>query len=159
MAWVLDQTAPDHREELARSVSPLYRETFFGVWTTLVRERGETAERQAWERCGRAFAARFRTGDDAEEFRRAVAVELVLSWKHADHPEAKEGIARALRAAGVHPVGVPGEETTFVGRRHRALGPVFPGDPVRVREPGWSLAEADGERLLEKAVVEPVSPT
>jgi len=158
LAWLLEITPPGEREDLVRKASPLYQEALFAAWTTLVRERGEAEERHAWERCGRGLAARFRTGDDAEEFRRALAGELVLGWKRASHPEAREEIARALRAAGVRAVGEAGQRTTFSGRWHVSSAAVFPGDPVVVRESGWCLADAGGDLVLEKAVVEAEAP-
>ncbi len=95
-------------------------------------------------------------GSAEAAFKRELTHELVISWKYAENTEAKKGIARALLNTGVTQIGEPGTKTDFVGRYHRSEEALFPGDPVRILEPGWLIHDGVGEYLLEKALVEPV---
>ncbi len=88
-------------------------------------------------------------------YKRELTHELVISWKYAENAEAKDGIARALLNTGATQLGEANQETEFVGRYHQCAQPLFPGDRVRILQPGWMIHDGVGEYLLEKAIVEP----
>lgn len=87
------------------------------------------------------------------DFKRRIAHELVIAWKHAPTTEAKQSLAAALRNSGIQQIGIPRETLPMDGGLHRCDGPAFPGDPVEVVECGWLVHDGVGEYLLEKATV------
>jgi hypothetical protein len=158
---LLEETAPEERCALVWSVSVLYQRVFLRRWLFLLQTRGWSADRPEWERCADALSGDFRfpgPGEDQApaDFHHQMARELTLSWKHAANAEVREGIARAMRGVGLHPIGVAGERVVFAGSLHTSGEPMFPGDAAVVIEPGWRMHDGSGDYLLEKARVGPV---
>lgn len=156
---LLERTLPENRASLVLSASPLYQKLLFVRWAALMQRFGWNGDRPAWEQCGARLAADFSAPEQngvVADFRRSVAHELTISWKHAPTPEVREGIARAMHGVGLRPIGVAGEQVTFAGRYHVSTVPMFPGDPGFVVEQGWVIHDGSGEYLLEKALVAPV---
>jgi len=156
---LLQRTAPEHRLSLVLSASPLYQKLLFTRWAALVQRLGWSGDRSAWEHCGERLTAEFSPPDQTgvvADFRRSLAHELTISWKHAQNPEVREGIARAMRGVGLRSIGLAGEQVTFTGRYHVSTTPMFPGDAGFIVEPGWVIHDGSGEYLLEKALVAPV---
>ncbi len=158
---LLARTPPMERCALVLSASPLYQRLLLHRWLSLLQTHGWTGDRPEWERCAERLAADFispepKTDAADADFWRCLAHELAISWKHAQSPEARDGIARAMLGAGLRPIGSAGEQVAFAGRLHVATEPMFPGDPAFIVEPGWMIHDGSGEYLLEKALVAPV---
>jgi hypothetical protein len=158
---LLARTPREERCALVWSASLLYQRLLLQRWRSLLQTSGWTEDQPEWERCAQRLAEDFLSPEPKEDgaladFRRSLAHELAISWKHAQSPEAREGIARAMLGAGLRPIGVAGEQVTFAGRLHVATEPMFPGDPAFIVEPGWMIHDGNGEYLLEKALVAPV---
>lgn len=158
---LLERTPPGERCALVWSASALYQRMLLNRWRSLQGRHGSGEELAEWQRCAERLSEDFRVPGQEEngrhtELQRHLAQELVLSWKHARNLEVREGIARAMRGAGLRPIGVPGEQVVFVGRLHGSAEPLFPGDAAVVIEPGWMIQDGSGDYLLEKALVAPV---
>ncbi len=156
---LLRWTPPQERAALVQGASPLYQRLFYARWGILIERLDWPADREPRDQCGARLAAEFSDAEPeaaAADFRRGIAHELTISWKRAQSDEAREGIARAMRGAGLQQLGVAGEQVTFAGRYHQSTEPMFPGDPGFVVEPGWMIHDGTGEYLLEKALVAPV---
>jgi len=100
------------------------------------------------------------TTEDESEYRRRVAQQLVFAWQETA-PESREPIERALFNVGAEPVGQAGERVEFSGRLHESPGPIFPGDPVEIVQPGWLLRDESQGYLLAcvqvKAILDSVA--
>jgi hypothetical protein len=156
---LLQRTEPERRAEVVLTASPLYQKLLYQRWGALIERLGWERDRELRRDCGVRLTAEFETpeGDGADAgFLRGLAHELTLSWKREKNPEAREGIARAMRGAGLRQLGTAGEQVTFAGSYHICTDPIFPGDPAFVLEPGWMIHDGTGEYLLEKALVAPV---
>jgi hypothetical protein len=152
-------TDPERRSAMVLSVSPLYQKVLFLRWGALIDRHGWESDREPRQRCGAQLTAEFCAPEpdaSSADFLRGMAHELTISWKREKNPEAREGIARAMRGAGLRQLGTAGEQVTFAGRYHACTAPMFPGDPAFILEPGWMIHDGTGEYLLEKAIVAPV---
>ncbi len=83
----------------------------------------------------------------------ALALQLANAETET-HPAHRGPIRDALKAAGATPIDHASGKEGFVSRLHASDQPLFPGDPVKVTEPGWMAHDAKGEYLLRKAKVE-----
>lgn len=159
---LLSNTPSEDRVELINSASDLYQRDLLERWSDLATANGweEDAPLIA-ECCARLIRNIYRSvphGAVVEtpasaDFKRRMAHELVIAWKFAPTPEAKQSIANALRNSGIKQIGEPEERVTMDGGLHRCEGPAFPGDPVEIVESGWVVHDGVGEYLLEKAIV------
>ena len=169
---LIENTSSRSRPPLVRSASALYRQDLLERWADLATARGwkddfpkiadccshliDNLKKLVQEDSGSSpepkFSDKPRNGEEAD-FKRRMAHELVIAWKHAPTPEAKQSIANALQNAGVQQIGSPDETLPMDGGLHRCEGPAFPGDQVEVVESGWLIHDGVGEYLLEKAVV------
>ena len=175
---LVKNTPSRSRPKLVRTASVLYQQTLLERWADLAAAHGWKSDFEMIADCCSDLMSKFKKlvpnreaekkesaavtesqsepgklgGEDAD-FKRRMAHELVIAWKYAPTPEAKQGIANALRNAGVSQIGSPGDDVAMDGGLHRCEGPAFPGDRVEVMEPGWLVHDGVGEYLLEKALV------
>ncbi len=165
LSQLLTLTASEDRVALVEEASSVYRQLLLKSWAELASRQNWTEDLKGIETCcanliqeiqsilpkDSGSAPTAANGDG--NFKRDLAHELVISWKYAKTEEAREGIARALRASGVQQIGEVGDRVEFVGRRHVCNDALFPGDAVEVIAPGWVVHDGVGEYLLEKASV------
>ncbi|HHO50886.1 MAG TPA: hypothetical protein ENK18_08415 [Deltaproteobacteria bacterium] len=93
------------------------------------------------------------TGEADLDFQREVAEELVFAWQDAEVEAARQSLSRILVNLGAERLGAVGEEVSFDGTVHRSADDLFPGDPARIVEPGWTMIRSGRARLLAKAEV------
>ncbi len=142
---------PAERPALVERASALYQERLLRAWRALASSgEAELLQRSVGRLYGDLFDSR--EGKDAA-FELTKAKELVLSWNRADDPEVRAGLARAMMALGLRPIGEVGEPVAFSGRLHVSGESLFKGDPAEVVAPGWLVADASGDRILQKAQV------
>ena len=156
---LLEFTSPARRSALVREVAPFYRETLLRSWRQ-VASPAEMADLQQilvelfQDLLPQTLVA---AAPEIGAFVRAMGKELVSSWEHTREPEARRGLARAMLSLGVKEIGRAGDRASFAGRIHFSEEPVFPGDPVEIIEPGWTVPDQQGDFLLRKAQVKPVA--
>lgn len=164
---LVEFSSPTEREQLISESSPVYRHQLLKHWADLASQHNWKEDFSKIEAACSALIGEIQsilpnqqdstttpaTDSDEAGFKRDLAHELVISWKYAKSDEAREGIARALRASGVQQIGEIGDQVEFVGRRHLCSDAVFPGDKVEIVRPGWVVHDGVGEYLLEKATV------
>jgi len=166
---LIDSTPADARATLVKSSSELYRRELLKRWVDLaVAKRWESDFPSITECCSSLIAeiqnllpaSLPKTAPllvngtrESADFKRRMAHELVIAWKFAPNPEARQSIANALRNSGIQQIGSPSEKMVMDGGLHRCDGPAFPGDKVEVVECGWLVHDGVGEFLLEKAIV------
>ncbi len=175
---LVEITKPEQRGDLIDGASPLYRQRLLETWADLAAARSwrDDFPRIA-ESCAEMIRSLHRILPEGSElslpgaqegqertlptanrhenadFKRRMAHELVVAWKYAPTPEAKQSIANALKNSGVKQIGEPRERLILDGGLHRCDEPAFPGDEVEVVESGWLVHDGIGEYLLEKAIV------
>tara|TARA_R110002096_G_scaffold147671_20_gene307774 strand:- start:405 stop:1211 length:807 start_codon:yes stop_codon:yes gene_type:complete len=164
---LVEFSPPAEREELIAESSPVYQHQLLKHWADLASKRDWKDDFARIEAACSKLIGEIQSiipkpekspstpsaDSDKASFKRDLAHELVISWKYAKTEEAREGIARALRASGVQQVGEAGELVQFIGRRHICSDAVFPGDNVEIVRAGWVVHDGVGEYLLEKATV------
>jgi len=143
--------APARRATLVKEASPLYQDRLLRVWKSMA----SPAEADLLRACvadlyGDLLDSR-ESNDGAFELTKAK--ELVLSWNRAEDPEVRSGLARAMIALGLRPIGEVGEAVEFTGRLHVSDESLFSGDPAEIVAPGWIVADPQGDRILQKAQV------
>ena len=161
---LIEATQPAERANLIADASPAHRLPLLKNWADLAAKLNWREDFASIQSCCGTLIDEIRQilpksenseplSNDEANFKRDLAHELVISWKYAKTPDAREGIARALRVSGVQQIGEPGDRVEFVGRRHICSEALFPGDDVEVVSPGWVVHDGVGEYLLEKATV------
>ncbi|MEN0068339.1 MAG: hypothetical protein AAGA48_39835 [Myxococcota bacterium] len=142
---------PAERAALVESASPLYQDRLLRTWKS-VASPNEASLLQA---CAAKLYGDLLEASRGSEgaFEMTKAKELVLSWNRADDASVRAGLARAMIALGLRPIGEVGETVAFSGRLHVSDESLFSGDPAEVMAPGWVVADASGDRILQKAKV------
>lgn len=170
---LIEVSQPNQRVELIESASELYRRELLERWSDIAAARGWKNDFPKIATCCESLISKLqklvpeasqKTAEtkpvnsqpldaDGADFKRRMAHELVIAWKHSANEDAKNSIATALKNSGVEQIGQKGETTPMDGGLHRCDGPAFPGDKVEVVESGWLVHDGVGEYLLEKAIV------
>jgi hypothetical protein len=153
--FVVEHRPPEQRVGLVRIAAPFYRDRLLRAWKSVASPSELQLVRAAVsEVYGDLFELRStEPGSDPAALRRAMARELVTSWRRADHPDVRRALAQVMVRFGLRSVGVAGEPVVFSGRDHTSDAALFPGDPAVVVEPGWAFAEGGEIELLAKVTV------
>ena len=167
LEWLIEKTKPSKRHKLIDEVSELYRRELLERWSDMAAAKNWEDDFPRIAKSCETLIDRIQkivpgsnstqpgsnTNSENADFKRRVAHELVIAWKHAPNSEAKQSIANALKNSGIQQIGLPKEQLPMDGGLHRCDEPAFPGDKVEVVESGWLVHDGVGEYLLEKAIV------
>ncbi len=155
--FLVRHLSASERGDCVAEASPLYQPRLLAAWKAVA----SAAEQQEIQRCATALWGDLLQGSDPRAYERARAKELVLSWSRAQEPEVRRGLARAMTSLGLRQLGAEGERVSFSARQHTSPESLFPGDAAEIVEPGWALADPDGQAdlLLRKATVVPTPPS
>ncbi len=179
LEWLIRNTNPKDRPGLVAGASAIYQLPLLQRWSLMARTELWDEDHAKIARCCNLLINQIVTIAESKDmspapspppppqvevveedlsredsdFKRRLAQELVVAWKHSPNAEAKQAVAAAMSNAGLTPIGTAGDRVIMDGTIHLCREPVFPGDPVEVVEPGWSVNDGFGEFLLEKAIV------
>lgn len=142
---------PKDRAMLVKQASPLYQDRLLRMWKSVA----TPSEADLVKQCVADLYGDLLDSQPSDNgaFEMAKAKELVLSWNRAEDPDVRAGLARAMVALGLRPIGEVGDEVSFSGRLHVSDDSLFKGDPAEIVAPGWVVADATGDRILQKAQV------
>lgn len=151
LRFLVRHHTPSERADLVKQASALYQDRLLRTWKALASSReADLVRRSVADLYGDLLDSQ---GVENDAFELAKAKELVLSWNRADDPEVRDGLGRAMMALGLRPIGAVGESVAFSGRLHVSDESLFKGDLAEIVSPGWQVADASGDRILQKAQV------
>ena len=165
---LIEITPSEERRNLVEAASELYRRQLLERWSDLAAAKGWRSDFSAIAECCATLISTIQRllpeeaqlavltepkNNDGADFKRRMAHELVIAWKHADNTDAKNSIATALKNSGIEQIGEVGDVLPMDGGLHKCDAPAFPGDKVEIIESGWLVHDGVGEYLLEKAIV------
>jgi len=151
LRFLIRHHAPTERAALVKAASPLYQDRLLRMWKSVA----SSGEAEVLRACvADLYGDLLDTqGSNGDAFEVAKAKELVLSWNRVEDPDVRAGLARAMVALGLRPIGEIGEAVEFTGRLHISGESLFPGDPAEIEAPGWVVAAPTGDRIVQKAQV------
>lgn len=87
------------------------------------------------------------------DFQRDLSEQLVIAWKDAGNPEAKELFETVMFNLGIEQLGERGKIIPFDQTTQIVDEPLDRGEPVEVLEPGWRLTSPRGSYLISRTKV------